>query len=46
MLTPERVAKVAAADLAEARMVVMVRGKEAVLDAAFTALNVTPTKIK
>jgi zinc protease len=41
-LTPKHLGKVAAADLAEARMVVMMRGKQAVLDAAFAAVQITP----
>jgi zinc protease len=45
-LTPRHLAEVAAADLAAARMVVMVRGKEPVLDAAFAAVKVTPEVIK
>jgi zinc protease len=46
-LTPDAVAKVAAADLAEKHMVVMVRGKAAVVDAALAAAGAaTPTKIK
>ncbi|HUQ04829.1 MAG TPA: pitrilysin family protein [Kofleriaceae bacterium] len=45
-LTPQHLAEVAAADLADARMVVMVRGTQPVLDAAFAAVKVTPEKIK
>lgn len=45
-LTPAEVARIAAADLAEARMVVLVRGKPAVVDAAFAAVGVTPTQVR
>jgi predicted Zn-dependent peptidase len=43
-LTPAQVGEVAAVDLALARMVVQIGGKPAVVEAAFTALAVTPTR--
>ncbi len=45
-LTPAAVAKVAAADLATRHMVVLLAGKPAAIDGAFTALGVTPVRTK
>ncbi len=45
-LTPADVAKVAAMDLAAARMVVQIGGRPAIVDGVFAALGATPTRPK
>jgi zinc protease len=45
-LTPAQLARVIAADLSEEHMVVMVRAKASVVDAAFAAVHATPERIE